>query len=149
MCGQVGVPGRERWPHQRVLPGLRLGAAAHGCLLPGRAGLPPAADCSGGSQARPVLQVGHLLVHLHSRLPDCRSGCLVHPACRAPPHPQLAEQLAADESGQPHASAVQPTLRLNLPEALQQQPPWLDLCSWCANRLQKVGAVGRALHQML
>ncbi|KAI7845262.1 hypothetical protein COHA_001304 [Chlorella ohadii] len=50
---------------------------------------------------------------------------------------QLAEQLAADESGQPHASAVQPTLRLNLPEALQQQPPWLDLCSWCANRLQK------------
>ncbi|KAI7835350.1 hypothetical protein COHA_010749 [Chlorella ohadii] len=32
---------------------------------------------------------------------------------------------------------AQPTLRLNLPEALQQQPPWLDLCSWCANRLQK------------
>ena len=35
--------------------------------------------------------------------------------------------------------AVQPALRLDLPEALQQQPPWLDLCRACAKQLEEVG----------
>ena len=39
----------------------------------------------------------------------------------------------------------QPTLRLDLPETLQQQPPWLDLCRACAKQLEQVGGSGPAM----
>ncbi|PSC69258.1 expressed protein isoform A [Micractinium conductrix] len=45
---------------------------------------------------------------------------------------QVAEELAAAEARRPAALVVQPTLHLDLPEALQHPPPRLDMCSSCA-----------------
>lgn len=50
---------------------------------------------------------------------------------------QVSEELAAAEARRPAALMVQPTVRLALPEALQQQPPRVDMCSGCAESLLK------------
>ena len=83
-----------------------------------------------------VLHMGCLLFHLRPWLLAC---AVRQPACPAPPQPQLTEQLAAAEARRPVDVVVQPVLRLGLPEALQQQPLWMDLCHECAKHLEQVG----------
>jgi hypothetical protein len=51
---------------------------------------------------------------------------------------QMAEDLAAAEARRLPVIAAQPTLRLELPEALQQAPSRLDMCSKCARAVQQV-----------
>ena len=58
------------------------------------------------------------------------------PACLPPA--QKAEELAAAEARRPPVIVAQPTLHLELPEALQQAPPRLDMCSECARTVQEV-----------
>ncbi|PRW51170.1 E3 ubiquitin- ligase RNF213-like [Chlorella sorokiniana] len=50
---------------------------------------------------------------------------------------QMAEDLAAAEARRQPIIAAQPTLHLELPEALQQPPPRLDMCSECAKFVQQ------------
>ena len=78
--------------------------------------------------------------------------CLVAPLATTPalpcpvlPPAQMAEDLAAAEARRPAVIAAQPTLRLELPEALQQAPPRLDMCSECATLVQQVGGAGARL----
>ena len=84
-------------------------------------------------------------------LSACCSACN-HPSLPCLPRTQMAEDLAAAEARRAPVIAVQPTLRLNLPEALQQAPPRLDMCSECAQYVQKVrrrvGWGARAEHAM-
>lgn len=62
-----------------------------------------------------------------------------HPkTCLTPPRAQVAEELAAAEARRPAALVVQPTLHLDLPEALQHPPPRLDMCSSCALLVKEV-----------
>ncbi|PRW57158.1 hypothetical protein C2E21_4338 [Chlorella sorokiniana] len=49
----------------------------------------------------------------------------------------MAEDLAAAEARRLPVIAAQPTLRLELPEALQQAPSRLDMCSKCARAVQQ------------
>ncbi|KAI7838444.1 hypothetical protein COHA_007707 [Chlorella ohadii] len=51
---------------------------------------------------------------------------------------QWTEELAAAEARRQPVIAAQPTLRLDLTEALQQAPPRLDMCAACARMLQQV-----------
>jgi hypothetical protein len=51
---------------------------------------------------------------------------------------QREEDLAAAEARRMEVVAVQPTVRLELPEALQQAPPRLDMCSECAQNVQQM-----------
>ena len=53
---------------------------------------------------------------------------------------QMTEELAAAEARRPAVIVAQPTLRLDLPGALQQAPARMDMCSECAKLLQKVSA---------
>ena len=62
--------------------------------------------------------------------------------CPRLPPPQIKEELAAAEARRPALIVAQPALRLDLPAALQQPPPRLDMCSVCAGRFQKVGHWG-------
>ena len=55
---------------------------------------------------------------------------------------QIKEELAAAEARRPAVIDAQPALRLDLPAALQQPPPRLDMCSVCAGRFEKVGHWG-------
>ncbi|PRW51065.1 hypothetical protein C2E21_5492 [Chlorella sorokiniana] len=50
---------------------------------------------------------------------------------------QRVEDLAAAEARRQPIIAAQPTLHLELPEALQQPPPRLDMCSECAKFVQQ------------
>ena len=65
---------------------------------------------------------------------------------------QIKEELAAAEARRLAVIAAQPALRLDLPAALQQPPPRLDLCSVCAGRFEKVrlrvGWVGGGSEQL-
>ncbi len=63
------------------------------------------------------------------------------PALRPAPA-QVTEELAAAEARRQAVIAAQPALRLALPEALQQAPPRLDMCSECAQMVQQVGRAG-------
>lgn len=51
---------------------------------------------------------------------------------------QFAEMLAAAEARRVEVVVAQPSLRLQLPEALQQSPPRLDMCSKCARSLEEI-----------
>ena len=62
--------------------------------------------------------------------------------CPRLPPPQIKEELAAAEARRPALIVAQPGLRLDLPAALQQPPPRLDMCSVCAGRFEKVGHWG-------
>lgn len=53
---------------------------------------------------------------------------------------QVKEELAAAEARRPAVIVVEPALHLELAAALQQPPPRLDMCSACAQRIQKVSA---------
>ena len=70
-------------------------------------------------------------------LSACCSACS-RPRLPCLPRTQMAEDLAAAEARRLPVIAVQPTLRLELPETLQQAPPRLDMCSKCAQYVQKV-----------
>ena len=86
----------------------------------------------------PALSCSHLVSALPSRLVPTSAG-----HCLPPPAPlQVREELAAAEARRPAVIAAQPSLRLNLPEALQQAPPRLDMCSKCARQLEQVGRGG-------
>ncbi|KAI7836811.1 hypothetical protein COHA_009355 [Chlorella ohadii] len=50
---------------------------------------------------------------------------------------QTKEELAAAEARRPPVLVAQPALHLDLPAALQQPPPRLDMCSACARRIQQ------------
>ena len=88
------------------------------------------------------------LLCVHDELPLGRHNpCLAAPvaatlALSCLPSAQLAEDLAAAEARRPPVIAVQPTLHLELPEALQQAPPRLDMCSECAKFVEQVGGAG-------
>ncbi|KAL4447526.1 hypothetical protein ABPG75_004745 [Micractinium tetrahymenae] len=51
---------------------------------------------------------------------------------------QITEELAAAEAWRPAGIVAQPTLRLDLPGALQQPPPRVDMCSGCAGWIQEL-----------
>ena len=70
----------------------------------------------------------------------CSDACGFYSSPRnvAPPPRQLKEHLAAAEARRAAARVVRPTLRLNLPEELQQQPSRLDMCSKCAGSISLV-----------
>jgi hypothetical protein len=51
---------------------------------------------------------------------------------------QREEDLAAAEARRMEVVAAQPTLRLELPEALQQAPARLDMCSECSQNVQQM-----------
>ncbi|PRW56979.1 hypothetical protein C2E21_4339 [Chlorella sorokiniana] len=55
----------------------------------------------------------------------------------------MAEDLAAAEARHLPVIAAQPTLRLELPEALQQAPSRLDMCSKCARAVQQLDREAR------
>ena len=88
------------------------------------------------------------LLRLRDLLPLSRlNHCLAAQSAATPALPcpvlpafaQMAEDLAATEARRPPVIAAQPTLRLELPETLQQAPPRLDMCSECAKFVQQVG----------
>ena len=69
-----------------------------------------------------------------------------HTAVPCPgPLPQLNEEYAAAQARRRAALVAQPTLRLNLPEALQHPPPRLDLCSECAGKIEQVRRMGASM----
>lgn len=50
---------------------------------------------------------------------------------------QVEEELAAAKARRPAVIAARPAVHLILPEALQQQPPRLDMCRECARWIEK------------
>ena len=141
----------------------RMGAAAQGCILPSSERLLLPGHPAGGAwevvRHRQVLLTVLLLLPslacppaLPPFLPCPSLVSLPFPSFLVPtpaghclplpPPLQIREELAAAEARRPAVIAAQPALRLNLPQALQQAPPRLDMCSVCARRLEQVGRVG-------
>ena len=89
---------------------------------------------------RDLLPLGRLKHCLAA--PLAATPALPCPALSCLARAQMAEGLAAAEARRLADFAVQPTLRLELPEALQQAPPRLDMCSECAKFVQQVGRGG-------
>ena len=89
------------------------------CHVAGAALLPPLALClSHGLVASPLqLQGTHIV-------PDAS---------------QVKEELVAAKERRPPVRLAEPALHLDLPAALQQPPPRLDMCSACARLIEQVG----------
>ncbi|PSC74215.1 N-acyl-phosphatidylethanolamine-hydrolyzing phospholipase D [Micractinium conductrix] len=62
---------------------------------------------------------------------------------------QVTEELAALDARRPAFIAVQPALHLDLPEALQQHPPRLDMCSKCADWIEQMERAEESCRQHL
>ena len=113
-----------------------------GEALAGVAGLPAAAPISCPPARPPACPPAILLPPCRSALPSRLVPTSIGHCLPPPPPLQVREELAAAEARRPAVIAAQPSLRLNLPEALQQAPPRLDMWSVCARRLEQVGRVG-------
>ena len=140
-----------------VLRCRRVGAGARGCIVPGSARLllpvDPAGEKFGGVQVAGVADPPALAV-LPASPPPCIAAILSSALCwcpyslscsafPAPSSPQIKEELASVKAQRPTVIVAQPALHLDLPKALQQPPSRLDMCSKCADWIEKVGRLGR------
>ena len=74
--------------------------------------------------------------------PAVRMCHLISSTLPAPYPLQGTEELAAAEARRPAVIAAEPTLHIDLSEALQQQQPRVDMCRACARWLEQVGRRG-------
>ena len=125
--------GAAQWATQRI-------AASHHALAAFYEQVTQQVGVSGGGALAQLLRLRDLL--LLGRLQHGLAAQGVQPPlpCPAPPAPaQMAEDLAAAEARRRPVIAAQPTLHLELPDALRRAPPRLDMCSECAQNVQQVG----------
>ena len=121
------------WRWQRWLPCLPLPSCPHACTV---ASSPPLIVFY-YYYFFPVFFLSVLSFAVHNITSAGHSL-----TCPRLPPPQIKEELAAAEARRPALIVAQPGLRLDLPAALQQPPPRLDMCSVCAGRFEKVGHWG-------
>lgn len=65
-----------------------------------------------------------------------------HQGTPFPASPQIKVELAAAEARRQPVLVAQPALHLDLPAALQQPPPRVDMCSVCGRWIEQVGRWG-------